>query len=80
LPCVFYAEPYAELTELYVEPGWRRMGIAKALMTFAEDLARQSGAAELTLLTGSDNLAAQAFYRSMGYAPGDVGMVKTFLK
>ncbi len=80
LPCVFYAEPYAELTELYVDPGWRRMGVARALMAIAEDLARQSGAVELVLLTGPGNHAAQAFYRSMGYAPGDVGMVKIFQK
>ncbi len=76
LPCVFYPEPYAELTELYVEPGWRRKGVARVLMAFAEDRACQSGARRLVLLTGPENLGAQAFYCSIGYVLGDVEMEK----
>src|SRR5512132_2489518 len=43
VPCVLYAEPYAELTELYVEPAFRRRGIARALIARAEQLARARG-------------------------------------
>ena len=38
---VFYPEPYAELTELYVEEAVRRQGVGRALVRFAEQLARQ---------------------------------------
>jgi ribosomal protein S18 acetylase RimI-like enzyme len=64
--------PYAELTELYVAPEYRRRGIARALMAHAEALAKERGAGEVILLTGLDNEEAQAFYRALGY--GDYGL------
>ena|SRR5689334_4426771 len=67
VPCVLYAEPYAELTELYVEPALRRRGLGRALIAYAEQLAREHGAAELLIMTGTSNLAAQALYRAAGY-------------
>ena len=67
VPCVLYAEPYAELTELYVEPAFRRRGVGRALLAHAEQLARTRGAAELLIMTGTGNAAAQALYRAAGY-------------
>src|SRR3954470_740694 len=67
VPCVLYAEPYAELTELYVEPALRRRGLGRALIASAEQLARTRGAADLLIMTGVDNAAAQALYRAAGY-------------
>jgi ribosomal protein S18 acetylase RimI-like enzyme len=67
VPCVLYAEPYAELTELYVEPAFRRRGLGRQLIARAEQLARERGAAELLIMTGTGNTAAQALYRSEGY-------------
>jgi ribosomal protein S18 acetylase RimI-like enzyme len=67
VPCVLYAEPYAELTELYVDPSFRRRGLGRALIARAEELARERGAADLIILTGVGNAAAQALYRSAGY-------------
>jgi ribosomal protein S18 acetylase RimI-like enzyme len=58
--------PYAELTELYVEAAHRRRGVGQALLGRAAAIARERGAAELLLLTGLENRAAQAFYRAMG--------------
>jgi GNAT superfamily N-acetyltransferase len=68
--------PYAELTELYVEPDYRRRGVGRALMTWVEALARQRGAPELFLLTGRKNLGAQAFYRTLGFAEDSLSMRK----
>ena len=76
VPCVFYADAHAELTELYVEPGWRRRGIARRLIALAERLAAEGGAGELTILTGDDNAPAQALYRSLGYEDADVALTK----
>ena len=67
VPCVLYAEPYAELTELYVEPAFRRRGVGRALIGYAEQLAHARGATELLIMTGVGNAAAQALYRAAGY-------------
>ena len=67
VPCVLYAQPYAELTELYVEPAFRRRGIGRALILHIEQLARARGAADLLIMTGTGNAAAQALYRAAGY-------------
>jgi GNAT superfamily N-acetyltransferase len=67
VPCVLYAEPYAELTELYVEPEFRRRGLGRALIAYAEQLAGTRGATDLIIMTGIGNAAAQALYRTAGY-------------
>lgn len=71
-----YGEPSAEVTELYVEPSFRRQGVAKALMMHAEALARASGAGEMIICTGWDNMAAQQLYHGLGYKNNDVQLVK----
>ena len=60
-------EPYAELTDLFVAEGFRRRGVARALMAHVEQLARAGGATDMILLTGHENDGAQAFYRALGY-------------
>lgn len=55
------------LNDLFVAPGARRYGVARALMEAAREFARASGALRLTLETADDNLAAQALYESIGY-------------
>jgi ribosomal protein S18 acetylase RimI-like enzyme len=67
VPCVLYAEPYAELTELYVDREHRHQGIGRALIEQAEQLARSRGAADVIIMTSVSNAAAQALYRSAGY-------------
>ncbi len=69
---VCYADAYAEITELYVRKEHRRKGIGKGLIAFAEGLCRKrDGVEEFKLLTGADNLSAQALYKSMGYKKED---------
>ena len=79
VPCVLYAEPHAELTELYVEEAFRRCGAGRALVAHAERLAREAGATSLVLLTGFDNAGAQAFYRAVGYADDCLAMSKVLV-
>jgi GNAT superfamily N-acetyltransferase len=76
LPAVFFSEPYAELTELFVEEGCRRLGAGAALVTFAEQLARQGGAVEMLILTGFYNHTAQQLYRRLGYTHHDIALGK----
>ena len=68
--------PYAEITEVYVDPSARRKGVAQALMTFAESQAAKYGATSVHLVTGADNHGAQAFYKAAGYQDLYVGFEK----
>jgi len=56
-----------ELRRMYVDPDRRRRGIARTMLTFAEDEARRAGAREMTLSTSEIQKEALALYRSAGY-------------
>jgi len=58
----------AEITELFVMDGYRRQGIGKSLLQFTEDILIKRGVRHFHILTGDKNTAAQALYRSRGYA------------
>lgn len=66
-----YSVRYAELSELYVDPAHRRLGVARALMEFIENELRAEGVEHFQLFTGGNNHQAQALYRSQGYEPTD---------
>jgi GNAT superfamily N-acetyltransferase len=55
------------LEDLYVDVPARGQGVATALLSYAEEFARSTGAERLTLATAHDNLAAQHIYKKMGY-------------
>ncbi len=79
-PGLFYPEPHAEMTELYVEDAYRRRGIGRELVQYVERLAVEMGAVELWLMTGKENLPAQDFYRALGYEQDDLVMSKELKK
>ena len=56
----------AEVAKLLVHPAVRRRGIARALMTAAESVARSEGRTLLTLDTRTGDMA-EPLYLSMGY-------------
>lgn len=64
-----YSRPSVEVTEFFVDPPCRRQGLGRGLMGQVSALCQKLGAEELTLLTGGDNVTAQAFYKSLGFAP-----------
>lgn len=58
-----------EIAEVYVRPEYRRQGVAGRMLAFAEAECRKQYALKpFELLTGQGNTAAQALYRSLGYA------------
>lgn len=71
-------EPYAELTDIYVDAQFRRLGVARALIAQVEAAVRAAGAPELVIITGSDNEGAQAAYRASGYTDWALAMRKRF--
>lgn len=68
--------PYAELTDLYVDPPYRRQGTARALMEQVEREALAAGAVEVVVITGCRNDPAQAAYRAQGYGDWALAMRK----
>jgi [ribosomal protein S18]-alanine N-acetyltransferase len=59
----------AHVTNLLVDPGWRRQGIGLELMKSLIELAVDAGARHLTLEVRSQNEAARALYAGLGLAP-----------
>jgi ribosomal-protein-alanine N-acetyltransferase len=72
-------EPYAELTDLYVEAPSRRRGVARALLARVGAAARAAGAREVVLITDFANAGARAAYRASGYAEWALAMRRRLL-
>ena len=51
-----------------VAPGWQRRGIARQLLTFAHERAREMGAKVIRLDAMANNVPAQRLYERAGYA------------
>jgi GNAT superfamily N-acetyltransferase len=64
-----HAGDVGELKRMYVTPGARRRGIARAVLTELETRARGLGYARLRLETGVRQPEAIGLYRSAGYEP-----------
>jgi ribosomal protein S18 acetylase RimI-like enzyme len=71
-------QPFANISDLFVEMVYRRRGIAKALVQHAECLAHELGASGLWLITGFNNVEAQALYRSFGFKDWALAMKRVF--
>ena len=56
-----------EIKRMYVVPGARRSGVARALLAALEDAAREMGYRIARLDTGERQPHAQAFYEAAGY-------------
>jgi GNAT superfamily N-acetyltransferase len=54
-------------------PGFRRRGVASALLTVAAERARRLGLGLLSLETEVDNGAARSLYEGFGFVAGEVG-------
>lgn len=67
-----------EITEVYVRPQYRKRGIARAMITFAQEHCRKRYPLhKFELLTGKGNTVAQRVYSGLGYAEdGEIHMVK----
>lgn len=55
------------LNDLFVDPLFRKKGVAKSLMNTARQLSEDTGAKGLVLETGKGNTVAQALYEKLGF-------------
>jgi GNAT superfamily N-acetyltransferase len=65
--CSVDMAPISILYDLYVGSGYRRQGVAGALLAAAEDQARAQGAVRMELATATDNISAQRLYEASGW-------------
>lgn len=61
-------KPVWILNDLYVAGFARQRGVAEALLSAAQDLAKSTGAISIKLVTATNNLAAQSLYIKNGYS------------
>lgn len=62
-----HAATVGEVKRMWVEPGWRGLGLATRLLHALEDQARRTGYREVYLDTHVSLVEAQAMYRALGY-------------
>jgi GNAT superfamily N-acetyltransferase len=68
---------YGEVSLLVVRNGFRRAGYGRAMMAFAEGLARTRGCKGTWLVSGTHRAEdAHRFYTALGYAPTGVRFIK----
>jgi GNAT superfamily N-acetyltransferase len=58
-----------QLRDLYVDPGWRRRGVASRLIDHVLEEAKKSGAIRVSLQTERANHSALRLYRAHGFEP-----------
>ncbi len=70
--CSVLISPIFVLYDLFVTETARRVGTANHLMAYAENYAKENGAAELQLSTAKDNYSAQTLYEQRGWERDEV--------
>lgn len=72
--------PVGILEDLIIQADYRGRGLARLLVTEVLAWARREGLARVTLLTDHDNLRAQHFYASFGFAPSAMRVMRLGLQ
>lgn len=77
-----YDDYMPEITEVYVKPKYRRNGIARAMITYAEEYCKSHYPLhKFELLTGHENDDAQSVYAKLGYSEdGELHLAKRFAR
>lgn len=77
-----YGDYMPEITEVYVKPHYRRNGIARAMITYAEEYCKCNFPLhKFELLTGDENDGAQIVYAKLGYSEdGELHLAKRFAR
>ena len=77
-----YDDYMPEITEVYVKPQHRRNGIARAMITYAEEYCKiHYPLHKFELLTGSENGVARIAYAKLGYCEdAELHLAKRFTR
>ena len=67
-----YDDYMPEITEVYVKPQYRRCGVARAMIAYAEEYCKNHYPLhKFELLTGAENDVARTAYAKLGYCEDD---------
>ncbi|SDU19130.1 GNAT family N-acetyltransferase [Stappia sp. ES.058] len=69
----FQGRPRAQVESVHVMPEFRRLGIGRAIMRFAEARAREAGCVLLQLTSNRAREGSHAFYTALGYDASHIG-------
>jgi GNAT superfamily N-acetyltransferase len=72
-----HGDSHTHVLLLYVGTEYRRRGIGRALMIWAEAWAKQRGDGQLSLQVFQQSRAASALYAQLGYQPQSLWLVKS---
>lgn len=61
------ATPIWILNDIFVDDTARKRGVGKALIARSRELAQDTGANQMTLATGNDNIPSHSLYESLGF-------------
>ncbi len=77
-----YDEYMPEITEVYVKPQYRRCGVARSMIAYAEEYCKSHFPLhKFELLTGDENDGAQSVYTKLGYSEdGELHLAKRFAR
>jgi GNAT superfamily N-acetyltransferase len=65
--------------DVVVDEAYRRKGVGKALMQYAEQMARQRNCSYIMLITDTARVESQAFYDALGYKSAEYCAFKKHL-
>ena len=77
-----YDDYMPEITEVYVKPQYRRHGVARAMITYAEEYCKSHYPLhKFELLTGAENDVARIAYAKLGYCEdAELHLAKRFVR
>jgi ribosomal protein S18 acetylase RimI-like enzyme len=71
-PDLAHGDTVVEVQMLVIAEDHRRAGVGRLLMEEVRSVASDNGASQIELVATSENVAARAFYRSLGFVEADV--------
>ena len=77
-----YDEYMPEITEVYVKPQYRRCGVARTMIAYAEEYCKSHYPLhKFELLTGAENDVARIVYAELGYCEdAELHLAKRFVR
>ena len=70
--CSVIAEPIYTLSDLFVSPSARKLGLGNMLLEQARDHAKSNNIPRMDLTTAKTNLTAQSLYESLGWVRDEI--------